>query len=157
MTTPTPTLMKTGTINAGGKSIDVAVLSDKTRIIISSEKNTNSGISGMIENFNRDAPLFLKPHLSDEPIKTEYKMHDGAVSLGYSSSSIASMAIAYNDYKNAMGGNVPEAHVEAVNLAFEVLITLAYIGASALSDEASGKQHLRKEDGLQSILNEVLH
>lgn len=160
-----PRILKQGTAEIRNKQINIAVLDDKTRIIIGggTENTAFLGqIPSFIETYERHAST-LAPHISIDANKVVpkvfFEVADGAKAFGYDCKILAEIGEAYYKYKEHLskeGEVASNDYAEAIGFAQGLMINLAYIGMAALIDEATGYEKVRPKTDLQDTLQERL-
>lgn len=156
-----PRVLKQGTAKIRDKKIDMVVLDNKARIIVGGGTTTAAflgEIPNFIEAYERHAStLALHMEIDANKVipKVVFEVADGAEAFGYDCTILAEIAEAYQkyrDYLSSQGQVANNDYAEAIGFAEGLTRNLAYVGMTALIDEATGYEKVRSKTDLQDTL-----
>ena len=172
--TSLPRILKQGKAKLRDNEIDVAVLDDQTRILISDGTRNDpflGKLPSFIETYKTHAST-LANHIkidvdtahieiaADKIIPmVDFEAQDGTKGKGYNHLvlfKIAETYFKYSDYLRKNSETAPDDYAEAIEFASDLMLNLAYIGVAALVDEATGYEKVRPKTELQDTLNKLL-
>lgn len=159
--TTLPCILKQGSAKFRDNEVSIAVLDNKTRIIIGDGTCDDAFLGKLpsfIETYKSHAIKLAEYIALDENKiipKVAFKMQDGTEAVGYDCVALAEIADAYYKYKVSLrlSDIVPTDDVAAaIEFAADLLVNLAYIGVTAMVDEVTGYQKVRSKTELQDTL-----
>lgn len=160
-----PRILKQGTAKFHDNEVDVAILNNKTRVIIGDGVQNNAFVGELpsfIETYKSHArTLTAYIDIAEDKIipVTTFESQSGEVSTGYNCVVLAEISDAYYKYSNHLhrsGQQPTKDYEDAIIFAGDLLVNLAYIGVIALVDEATGYEKIRSQTALQDTLQERL-
>lgn len=159
--TTLPRILKQGSAKFRDNEVDIAVLDNKTRIIIGDGTCDDAFLGKLpsfIETYKSHASKLAEYIVLDESKitpKVAFEAQDGTEAVGYDCVVLAEIADAYYKYKASLrlADTTPtDDMAAAIEFAAELLVNLAYIGVTAMVDEVTGYQKVRAKTELQDTL-----
>lgn len=166
-----PNVIQKGVLNIRGHEFSVAVLSNKTRVIITpqleapistltsqpKDNNIDENIPLFIDTFKaqKDHPALDVALSADNIIEASevaYLTDSGETRYGYDTSVLCEISEVYLTYRDRMlksGQEIPAELQDAIRYSQKLVLTLAYMGMTALIDEATGYEKVRSKTALQ--------
>lgn len=163
--TALPRILKQGKAKLRDNEVDIAVLDNQTRILIG-DGTRNAPFLGKMPSFietYKSHSSILAAHIEIDANKViplvEFEAPDGTKSVGYDCVVLAEIAesyFKYSDHLRQNGDTAPDDYAEAIGFAADLMVNLAYIGVTALVDEATGYEKVRPKTELQDTLSQRL-